>query len=349
MKVILFSIVFVLLLFIPPEVFSQSIKIPYKQLSWSDFQGTPGVFPEKYTGEKSDFVAFTWTKLAGNWKFIKTDSSGCQYEITQINGVASFYITDSWAKESAKTSQYILNHEQRHFDITKIQAGGFERELRDKTFSCPGGVYDVKEIHKMTKQVFQKSLDGMSDLNTLYDLETDHGANKQKQADWNLKLDCMLENIGSSDYCLNLADEAYAQLESSQTPESTPSPGSGGCLIATAIFGSELASQVQQLRELRDTTLLQTSSGSAFMTGFNQFYYLFSPTIADWERQNPAFQETVKIAITPLLTSLSILNYVDIDSEADMLGYGIVVVLLNIGMYFVTPAIVIIKIRSKFN
>jgi len=73
----------------------------------------------------------------------------------------------------------------------------------------------------------------------------------------------------------------------------------GGCLIATAAFGSELAPQVQQLRELRDSTLLQTTSGSAFMLGFNQIYYSFSPTIADWERENPVFKEAVKIVITP--------------------------------------------------
>ena len=111
----------------------------------------------------------------------------------------------------------------------------------------------------------------------------------------------------------------------------------GGCLIATATFGSELAPQVQQLRELRDNTLLQTKSGSAFMSGFNELYYSFSPTIADWERQNPAFKEAVKIGITPLLTSLSILNYVDIDSEEEVLGYGISLILLNIGMYVAAP------------
>nr|ABZ06931.1 hypothetical protein ALOHA_HF4000ANIW93I24ctg1g5 [uncultured marine crenarchaeote HF4000_ANIW93I24] len=121
----------------------------------------------------------------------------------------------------------------------------------------------------------------------------------------------------------------------------------GGCLIATAAFGSEMAPQVQFLREIRDNTVLQTQSGSAFMTGFNQFYYSFSPTIADYERENPAFKETVKIAITPLLTSLAILNYVDIDSEEEMLGYGIGVILLNIGMYFVAPAVVIFKIKNR--
>jgi len=124
--------------------------------------------------------------------------------------------------------------------------------------------------------------------------------------------------------------------------------GGGGCLIATATFDSELAPQVQQLRELRDNTLLQTESGSIFMTGFNKFYYSFSPTIADWERQNPAFKEAVKVAITPLLTSLSILNYVDMDSESEVLGYGISLILLNVGMYLAAPVGIVIIIARKF-
>ena len=126
----------------------------------------------------------------------------------------------------------------------------------------------------------------------------------------------------------------------------TNSQNGGGCLIATATYGSELALQVQQLREIRDNTLLQTESGSTFMESFNQFYYSFSPGIADLERENPLFKEAVKLAITPLITSLSVLNYVDIDSEAEVLGYGISLILLNIGMYFVLPAIVIHRVRK---
>ena len=48
---------------------------------------------------------------------------------------------------------------------------------------------------------------------------------------------------------------------------------SGGCLIATAAFGSELAPQVQFLREIRDNTVLQTQSGTSFMAGFNPVSY----------------------------------------------------------------------------
>ena len=126
-------------------------------------------------------------------------------------------------------------------------------------------------------------------------------------------------------------------------------PEGGGCLIATATYGSELAPQVQLLREIRDNTVLKTQSGTYFMTGFNQLYYSFSPTIADWERQYPAFKELVKLTITPLLTSLSILNSVNVDSEEEMLGYGIGIILLNVGMYFVAPTVLIIKLRKQFN
>ncbi len=136
-------------------------------------------------------------------------------------------------------------------------------------------------------------------------------------------------------------------LEEQTAPIDSQSPKGGGCLIATATFGSELAPQVQQLRELRDQKLLQTKLGSSFMSSFNDFYYSFSPVIADYERENEFFKEMIKITITPMISSLSILNYVDLDSESNVLVYGISLITLNIGMYFVTPAIIIIGIRKK--
>jgi len=139
-------------------------------------------------------------------------------------------------------------------------------------------------------------------------------------------------------------DDSTSSL--STASENKTSQEGGGCLIATATFGSELAPQVQQLRELRDNTVLNTKSGTAFMTGFNQFYYSFSPTIADWERENPIFKELVKVVITPLLATLSILNYVDIDSDEQMLGYGIGIILMNVGMYFVAPAMIVYRLRK---
>ena len=120
----------------------------------------------------------------------------------------------------------------------------------------------------------------------------------------------------------------------------------GGCLIATAAFGTELAPQIQLLREIRDHTVLETHSGAAFMSVFNSFYYSFSPTIADLERQNPMFKEVVKIAITPMMSTLGILQHVDIDSETEMISYGIGIILLNVGMYFVAPLLLIHRSRK---
>ena len=142
-----------------------------------------------------------------------------------------------------------------------------------------------------------------------------------------------------------ITSESTKETKSAVDSVETEEKG-GGCLIATATYGSELAPQVQQLRELRDNSLLQTESGTSFVTGFNQFYYSFSPTIADWERESPAFKEFVKITLTPMISSLSILNYVDMDSEINVLGYGISLIMLNIGMYFVAPVMIIQRLRK---
>jgi len=132
--------------------------------------------------------------------------------------------------------------------------------------------------------------------------------------------------------------------ESVVIPKNSEKEG-GGCLIATAAYGSEMAPQIQLLREIRDNQLMNTDFGISFMTGFNQLYYSFSPYIADMQRENPIFKETVKIGITPLLSSLSIMSLAESDSE--VLVYGIGVILLNMEMYFVAPAMLFYGIRNR--
>lgn len=121
----------------------------------------------------------------------------------------------------------------------------------------------------------------------------------------------------------------------------------GGCLIATAAYGTELAPEVQNLREIRNK-MYETKLGGDIMMSVNNFYYSFSPTVADWERQNVIFKEFIKLAITPSITSFAILEHNTIDTEAGLIGYVLSIVSLNIGMYFVAPAIVIHTIKKKF-
>ena len=133
-----------------------------------------------------------------------------------------------------------------------------------------------------------------------------------------------------------------ASTESAKETTSVKSGNGGGCLIATATYGSELAPQVQQLRELRDNQLLQTESGTAFMNTFNDIYYSFSPTIADMERENSMFKEAVKLAITPMISSLAIME--SAETESEVLGLGLSVIALNLGMYIGLPAFGIVKV-----
>ena len=135
--------------------------------------------------------------------------------------------------------------------------------------------------------------------------------------------------------------------ESKSTEENTTqqTEEGGGCLIATATYGSELAPQVQQLRELRDNQLLQTESGTVFMGTFNDIYYSFSPVIADYERENPLFKEAVKLAITPMISSLSLME--SAETESEVLSIGLSVIALNLGMYLGIPAIIIFGIKKR--
>ena len=141
------------------------------------------------------------------------------------------------------------------------------------------------------------------------------------------------------------------RILSQESPIMTPSEDKsseegGGCLIATAAYGSEMAPQVQMLREIRDNQLMNTESGTAFMGAFNNVYYSFSPVIADYERENPYFKEAVKIAIAPMLSSLIIMD--NAESESEVLGLGLSVIALNLGMYLGVPAIAVVGIKRKF-
>ena len=135
---------------------------------------------------------------------------------------------------------------------------------------------------------------------------------------------------------VDLADESSYQDIIASRASAEAQPG-GGCLIATAAHGTELAPQVQLLREVRDNVILETQSGAAFLSGFNHLYYSFSPTIADLERENPIFRYLVGALVTPLLYSLHIMTLTDGSSESTVVLFGLAVIALNIVMYVVAP------------
>jgi len=143
------------------------------------------------------------------------------------------------------------------------------------------------------------------------------------------------------------SDDTTSEMQepdATDKPEAEPEPASepesqddSGCLIATAAYGSELAPQVQFLREIRDNTLFTTASGTAFMTSFNDLYYSFSPAIADMERENPLVRDAIRTLIVPMLSTISIMTLADEGSESQVLGLGILVIALNIAIYVAAP------------
>ena len=208
----------------------------------------------------------------------------------------------------------------------------------------------------MISQTSAKSLDGYPTITTKY-TETRQYSDKNVGTTPMVVVDKLIY-VGDSIWVITTSTDApkfseyedriYALMNSFRYPASPPVENSsnqgGGCLIATATYGSELAPQVQQLRELRDNQLLQTKSGTAFMNTFNDIYYSFSPTIADMEREHPMFKEAVKLAITPMISSLSLME--NAESESEVLGIGLSVIALNLGMYLGVPAIVVVGIRK---
>ena len=152
-----------------------------------------------------------------------------------------------------------------------------------------------------------------------------------------------IRNTGQeTEFALVVVPGSKVSTSTNESTEDESTEEGGGCLIATAAYGSELSPQVQMLREIRDNQLMNTEAGKSFMSGFNEMYYSFSPYIADYERENPMFKEIVKVGLTPMLSSLAIME--NADSESEVLGLGLSVIALNLGMYLGVPAFGIIKV-----
>ena len=118
----------------------------------------------------------------------------------------------------------------------------------------------------------------------------------------------------------------------------TAADDDGSCLIATAAYGTEIAPQVQHLREVRDGTLLTTESGRAFMSAFSAAYYSFSPQVADLERSSPAARDAVAALVAPMLYALSVVEAAEPGSEHEVVAYGALAIALVAGMYVAAPA-----------
>lgn len=138
-----------------------------RRLTWSDYKGTPD--------PGSDAAASTSTYLSIEFNISNT---GLGYKIK-----SRFSKTRSWGV--AKT-EYILAHEQGHFDISELFARKLDKKMKEYRFNKQSYQKDLDKIYSdITKEKEKMQRD--------YDSETDHSIDREKQAAWLKKISDQLE------------------------------------------------------------------------------------------------------------------------------------------------------------
>ncbi|MEO7445372.1 MAG: hypothetical protein ABIT96_10375 [Ferruginibacter sp.] len=132
-------------------------------------------FTVKDTNER--FAAESLTFFKANF-FLKDDSVFCQV-ITYLNK------NQSWRKPTiSENDDYGINHEQMHFNITEL----FAREVRKSIID-----HDLNE--QQVKKIYMENAKACRAFQELYDSETRHSLDREKQAFWNSKIERLLSNL----------------------------------------------------------------------------------------------------------------------------------------------------------
>lgn len=139
-----------------------------QKLTWKDFQGTPGTQPYIGAITASGFAFHSSMDYSNNVLKIYI-------------GVYTFFTKhDSW-KKSNINSAYHLEHEQHHFDITRLGAEFFLKEIKKASFT-------FKNYKQQMNAIFSKVYNENIELQKQYDRETQNSINVQKQLEWNTKI-----------------------------------------------------------------------------------------------------------------------------------------------------------------
>ncbi len=115
-------------------------------------------------------------------------------------------------------------------------------------------------------------------------------------------------------------------------------------------FGKMFENQMLKIHQGKRRIIVYTSATIIVLYLSISIYSINEGNSTFLEEKNlllEQFKEMVKLTITPLLTSLSLLNYVNMDSEESVLGYGISLIMLNVAMYVGIPASIIFGIRKR--
>lgn len=144
-----------------------------RQLEWTDFQGN--------IPSDSKFDALTHSIISMDFQ---GEGVILEFEILSI-----FDPTKSWKKEGV--DNYILKHEQGHFDITEYYARVLRKKLKTTKYKS------IETIGDEVRSLFNESFDSANKLQVKYDKETGHSVNRRKQKKWNRKIRRMLKSTNA--------------------------------------------------------------------------------------------------------------------------------------------------------
>jgi hypothetical protein len=94
------------------------------------------------------------------------------------------------------------------------------------------------------------------------------------------------------------------------SPPPTETPPQRLCVIATAAYGSELAPEVAYMRHVRDNMIGSNIVGKTLVSGWDAFYYSWSPTVAVEVSRNAVFQSVCRVLLIPLIVIVHVTAYI---------------------------------------
>ena len=147
---------------------------PDRKLTWADFKGTAK------DGDPADALTYT-----SNQTEFQSFGVGNRFEVeSKID--CYFNKSKSWVKPAMKV-EYLLNHEQRHFDLAETGAREFRKKIKKAKFTMQNFRDEIKRITDEINDKYHR-------LQEQYDNETDHSRIREKQLEWNKKIDQMLND-----------------------------------------------------------------------------------------------------------------------------------------------------------
>lgn len=171
------------------KIFATAVKFHFKEFK-DELDGDTIYYSSKRPLTWSDFKSKI--KRSNKYAAMVMPNFGYDQEEKIENGVIQVSITlqtflaksDCWLGSSYKDN-YMLNHEQRHFDIAKIVTDQFKTKLLNADLS-------PENYEALVNMQYLESYRDMNKLQKAYDTETSHGLNNSAQYNWNKRIDGLL-------------------------------------------------------------------------------------------------------------------------------------------------------------